>query len=358
MKMGKEAKIKIYKIVSYILISSIAGVVLFITNHPCIFIVFSITHIITILSILWHLNWLKLNEKNLFVQPLFISSILVPLQMFVLYGLWAWSGHNIDFSSHGFNNFLDISKLPLFILASSVPLAAIINNIHRTIQTENQIEKAQSQLDLATEKNKLDSYYSHLKNYSDIFKTLPSFQLTRTPLDEKDSKRIEIYINHPYKLYKKIFPKSSLNYGYNSLPDQVQSEKYINLYHNLSRKINELSNKKNAISEQMTTLKHIESSIILLCRELGISYHRESHLFLIEDPLSKYEIKTSFSDEKEVKEMIRGLRNILIELFSLLDLPEGHFMGGSHVGDNIPRYATEPNYLLFEDILPSIQRIR
>ncbi|WP_454843957.1 hypothetical protein [Raoultella ornithinolytica] len=358
MKMKKETKVKIFLIVLYFIISIAIGVTLFIKNYPSIFIGFSITHIIVMLLIFCRFKWLKLNEKNLFAQPLFISSIFVPLQMFFLYGLWAWNGHNIDFSSHGFNNFLDISKLPLFILASSVPLASIINNIHRTIQTENQIEKAQSQLDLATEKNKLDSYYSHLKNYSDIFKTLPSFQLTRTPLDEKDSGRIEIYINHPYKLYKKIFPKSSLNYGYNSHPDQVQSEKYINLYKSLQKKINKVSNKKTTISEQIITLEHVESSIILLCRELGISYHRESHLFLIEDSLSNSKIETSFSDEKEVKEMIRGLRNILIELFTLLDLPEGHFMGGPHVGDNIPTYATQPKYLLFEDILPSIQRIR
>ncbi|WP_439953679.1 hypothetical protein ACS98V_00080 [Escherichia coli] len=151
-------KIKLTSIIAYTIISIIIALGLVYTNRPRIFVLFSIFHILGVVVILYYFNWLKLNEKNLLKQPLFIASIIIPLEMFILYGLWAWKGHSLDFTSEGFNQFLDISKLPLLILASSVPLASIVNNIHRTTQTENQIEKTQKQINLVIEKNKTDCY--------------------------------------------------------------------------------------------------------------------------------------------------------------------------------------------------------
>lgn len=359
----KKTKEKLIKKRGYILVGYTVFVLMcelafFLTNHPTLFLYTTIFSALAIAAIFITVDWHKLNSKSLLSQPLFILSLLFPLHLFFAYGVWAWEGYGLNLSSDGFENFIKITKLPLLLLASAAPMAAIVNNIHRTIQTETQIEKAQSQLDLATEKNKLDLYYSHLKNYSDIFKTLPSFKLSRTPLDDKDSKSIEISINHPFNLYKKIFSESNVFDGYNSLPDSKQQDKLINIYNNLKRKIGSTSHSNLTFKEQMDKLSEIEARIIVLCRELGISYHRESHLFLIRDPLTNHTIETSFSDEREVKEMLRGLRNILIDLFTLLDLPAILFMGGSHLGDNLPLYATNPNYRIFNDILPTIQRIR
>ncbi|ELP5696025.1 hypothetical protein QTV01_003938 [Enterobacter ludwigii] len=347
-----------YVLLGYTVLTLLCELFFFLTNHPKLYLYTTIFSALAIAAIFIIVDWHKLNSKSLLSQPLFILSLLFPLHLFFAYGVWSWEGHGLNLSSDGFENFIKITKLPLLLLASAAPMAAIVNNIHRTIQTETQIEKAQSQLDLATEKNKLDLYYSHLKNYSDIFKTLPSFNLSRTPLDDKDSKHIEISINHPFNLYKKIFPKSTVFDGYNSLPDSVQQKKLINIYSNLERKISSTNHSPLTIKEQMDKLINIESRIILLCRELGISYQRESHLFMIQDPQTNNTIETSFSDEREVKEMLRGLRNILIDLFTLLDLPAVLFMGGSHLGDKLPLYVTNPNYRIFTDILPAMQRIR
>jgi hypothetical protein len=351
-------KKRIYILLGYTALIFLGELTFFLTKHPRLFLYTTIFSALAITAIFIALDWHKLNSRSLLSQPLFILSLLFPLHLFFAYGVWAWEGHGLNLSSNGFDNFIKITKLPLLLLASAAPMAAIVNNIHRTIQTETQIEKAQLQLDLATEKNKLDLYYSHLKNYSDIFKTLPSFKLSRTPLDDKDSKNIEISINHPYNLYKKIFPGSTIFDGYNSLPDSQQQNRLIIAYNNLKRKIGSASNSNLTIKEQIDKLSEIESRIIVLCRELGISYHRESHLFSIQDPLTNHTIETSFSDEREVKEMLRGLRNILIDLFTLLDWPAILFMGGSQLSDNLPKYTTDPNYRIFKDILPTIQRIR
>ncbi|HGJ0772413.1 TPA: hypothetical protein ACJWBW_004534, partial [Salmonella enterica subsp. enterica serovar Concord] len=110
------------------------------------------------------------------------------------FGIFSWMGHSPQFDADGFSNFIEISKLPIALLSLSIPFVAIVANIHRTIQTENQIRKTQQQIDLVTEKNRSDAYYAHLKNYSDMFKTLPSFTLSRreNTTFEKDTIKLSV----------------------------------------------------------------------------------------------------------------------------------------------------------------------
>lgn len=199
----------------YYLISSI---------RPRLFISFSLLIPIG-LMIIFHFNgWLKLTHKNLLKQPLFIASVALPFYMFIIYGIWAWKDHNINLTSDGFNNFLEISRLPLIILASSVPLAAIVSNIHRTIQTEAQINSSEI-------KNSIDRHLSHEKNFVDKIKEMATFTM-QNYVDEsskhhkynkdKSTKLLtshEIKISNPYLLYSKIYTKSTIETHSDYSPD-------------------------------------------------------------------------------------------------------------------------------------------
>ena len=184
--------------------------------------------------IIFHYNdWLKLTHKNLLKQPLFVTSVALPVYLFVMYGLWAWKDHSINFTSDGFNNFLEISKLPLIILASSVPLAAIVSNIHRTIQTEAQINSSET-------KNSIDRHLAHEKNFVEKIKEMTTFTMqnfvdepTKYHTDNEDKKTKlltshEVKISNPYLLYSNIYKNSNTSINSNYSPDDEFKNKILN----------------------------------------------------------------------------------------------------------------------------------
>ncbi|WP_220774133.1 hypothetical protein [Citrobacter europaeus] len=217
-------KLKISTTIVYFIFCSLLGWYLISSIRPRLFIPFSLFIPIGLLVIFHFNRWLKLTHKNLLKQPLFIASVALPFYMFIIYGLWAWKGHNINFTSEGFNSFLEISKLPLIILASSVPLAAIVSNIHRTIQTEAQINSSEI-------KNSIDRYLSHEKNFVEKIKEMAIFTMQNYVEEsskhynhgnDKKTKLLtahEIRISNPYLLYSKIYTKSTTDIHSNYSPD-------------------------------------------------------------------------------------------------------------------------------------------
>jgi hypothetical protein len=151
-----------------------------------------------------------------------------------MFGLWAWKDHNINFTSEGFNHFLDISKLPLIILAASVPLAAIVSNIHRTIQTEAQINSSET-------KNAIDRYLSHEKNFAEKIKEISTFTINNFTEDSK--KYIEdnqgtktkiltthdVKISSTYLLYTSIYTDASISVNSNYTPNEKFKDKIIGM---------------------------------------------------------------------------------------------------------------------------------
>ncbi|EFF0242258.1 hypothetical protein G3P84_002153 [Escherichia coli] len=296
-------------------------------------------------------NYFEMTEERLTKQNLFKQSIRIPIISSLYFGIFSWMGHSPQFDADGFSNFIEISKLPIALLSLSIPFVAIVANIHRTIQTENQIRKTQQQIDLVTEKNRSDAYYAHLKNYSDMFKTLPSFTLSRRDNTTFEKDTIKLSVVHTYSLYKKIFTKSSISTGYNNEVDKSFLEKLENIYNNIGHEIaryNQLYPKQVNISN----LENIEAQVVWLCRELGVNYEREVNKFEIFDPISNLGIETSFSDEKEIKEMLRGLRDILISLYMLIDQNTIIFQATANNGDFLANYAYDPDFLIFKGILP------
>lgn len=123
----------------------------------------------------------EMNSEPLTKQRLFKAVFIVPLVSFLAFGTVAWVGHSFQLDAGGLNNFLNISKLPLALLSLSVPFGVIVNNIHRTIQTDTQIKEAQR-------KNKADAFYSHRKNTIEIMEKI----VFPTIKDENERKKYNL----------------------------------------------------------------------------------------------------------------------------------------------------------------------
>ncbi|EPF4654369.1 hypothetical protein ACSSQ8_003268 [Cronobacter sakazakii] len=171
--------------------------------------------LLTLIIIIICKKWYVLSKENLFQQKLFWFSIFIPLLSFIYFGIFAWWGKTPVLSAHGYARFYEISKFPLLILASSVPLASIVNNIHRTIQTESQISTAES-------KNAIDRYLAHEKNFIEKIKEIGNFSILETTgadgkikpnkydSNYKIATKDSINITNPYHLYKKMYPSASM----------------------------------------------------------------------------------------------------------------------------------------------------
>ncbi|CAM6505097.1 hypothetical protein ENINCK372B1_16830 [Enterobacter intestinihominis] len=146
----------------------------------------------------------KMNEKPLTEQYLFRQAIRIPLISSIYFGFFSWFGHQPLFNSDGFNNFISISKLPIALLSLSIPFVAVVSNIHRTVQTNRQIEEAK-------QKNLSDSHYSHLKFVTDYFSNLPNQVVVRKR--HREIKDVTYKIAYPIHLYRYVFNESNPEKG-------------------------------------------------------------------------------------------------------------------------------------------------
>jgi len=137
-----------------------------------------------------------MNAEPLTHQPLFKAALIIPITSFFLLGSIVWIGHGIKLDADGFNNFLNISKLPLAVLSLSIPLGVVVNNIHRTIQTDKQIKEAER-------KNTIDGFYAHRKNTVEIIQNIELRHLMI--LGDK----YQMEFNNSYSCYKVFYPSAS-----------------------------------------------------------------------------------------------------------------------------------------------------
>lgn len=100
----------------------------------------------------------EIDAKPLSEQTLFRLAIIIPVVSFFYFGAVVWWGKTPVISTLGFERFIKISTLPLGLLSLAIPFTAVINNIHRTIQTNEQIEQTKR-------KSESDLFYSHRKYF-------------------------------------------------------------------------------------------------------------------------------------------------------------------------------------------------
>ncbi|HFS6713293.1 MULTISPECIES: hypothetical protein [Proteus] len=99
----------------------------------------------------YFLDKIILNENGLHKQGLFWFAILFPLYSSLCFIFLLGWDYPFKWDATGFNNFLNIHKFSLGILALSPILGAFVVSAHRSIQTAKQIEATE-------EKNKVDIY--------------------------------------------------------------------------------------------------------------------------------------------------------------------------------------------------------
>ncbi|VVT53868.1 hypothetical protein UYSO10_4927 [Kosakonia radicincitans] len=264
---------------------------------------------------------LILNADNLVRQPLFWASIVAPLALFLYFGFFSWSGHNPQLDSNGLTNFYNISKIPLLFLASSVPLAAMVSNLHRTIQTETQIIETKK-------KNISDLYYSHFKFYTESFSKVPTYKLELSNLKK------EVHLSHHFNLYRLIFP----NYNPTENATTEVNHNYFDDLFSLWDNVNELLKQHN--SEYNNYLKNknsynfpnlpeiinkIEITVISICKKLAISgYHYPQSAIYFYGPSSinppaNIVLHSSFFNHKDMCETIESIANIYSRLVDIIN---------------------------------------
>lgn len=208
--MFKNMKTTLKLVLTAIYFISLSFILIYLisSNRPVIFCSALTIGMLAYLFIIYFFGWFVLSHKNLFNQPLFLISIFIPFYLFLSIGFWSWKGHSINFTADGFNNFLTISKLPLFFLAAAVPLTSIVNNIHRTIQTEKKISEAER-------KNLSDAYYTHFKHTLELLRSITSEKVTIFNVNQ----HLEFSFRNPISLYHKTYPENSPSKTLNHIPN-------------------------------------------------------------------------------------------------------------------------------------------
>lgn len=259
--------------------------------------------LILLFYVIYKKKWYLLTHESLFKQKIFLLSILVPFSAFIYFGIFAWWGHNLQLDSRGYENFYNISKFPLLLLAMSVPMAAIVNNIHRTIQTEKQIFETQK-------KNLTDSYYAHLKSMTDSFKDLPEHDITITHQGKKITKKLKI--NYPKQLYNVLFPNSTPLNGASYEMDRRFTSIILSYHKELIKHCELLNNLFDNESKSLTDEERQTE------REKGIIYHW-SEIEKIIDTLYSY-TAISNSDFGITIQFISGGNFVITNMLNLDDL--------------------------------------
>jgi hypothetical protein len=244
----------------------------------------------------------SMNEKPLSEQLLFRAAIRVPLISFIFFGFFAWCGHPPNFTSKGFSNFIERGKLPLGLLSLSIPFLAVINNIHRTIQTDAQIKEAKK-------KNLSDLFYSHQKNTIEYFSTHIQYTLKAGNPRQNTHEERFIKVKHTYKLYQKLFPQSSPIDNNFTL-----SKEYINSIKSTWIKINILLDKKNYKdipgekrnykTRQAKNIHSLELCIRKLSRKLFLDEIKFKYTFQIYNH-KNFTLHTGIQSENDLRNIIK-----------------------------------------------------
>ncbi|WP_433691017.1 hypothetical protein [Kosakonia cowanii] len=294
------------------------------SNRPVVFCTILTIGILAFLTLFYAFGWFELSHKNLFNQPLFWISIIIPLFLFLSIGFWSWQGHSINFTSDGFNNFLTISKLPLLFLASSVPLTSIVNNIHRTIQTEKQIIEAEK-------KNISDSYFSHFKYTTELFESLKSQNIKWAASIKSNDLMYPITyddtiltIKSPIRLYKKIFHHSNAFDGgnYNINIDYIaQIRQY---WKNINTQFEKLLSSKaiyeylERVTESSEAIVEINKHYLAICDLLFITGYNAGKSFNFEEENGKLNFTSTFISEINMYQCLKNLDSITKSVLEII----------------------------------------
>lgn len=270
-------------------------------------ITYGIAILLLVLCIWWNWDVVKLNSHSLHLQWLFWIAVIFPILSCVYFGSIIWYEYPLEVSKNGYNSFLEISKLPLYLLAGSPILGAFVVSTHRSIQTAKQIE-------VTEKKNKVDIYYTRRKFIKEQLSDI------KTINDEK--------ISNPNILYMKFF---TLSDNYNENKETLFIDK---LNHTLE-------------ALESSILKLISSNLIKnpdttkISKEFTKNYRKNILTIInIDEAISQIKIELEISPIKEHR--ISSIINQFID--ELNDAEERY----EHE-QNFPTYIDEPDYDPYEE---------
>ncbi|MEX9886308.1 hypothetical protein [Providencia rettgeri] len=223
----------------------------------------------------------NLNEDNLAKQPIFWIGTILPLIVsgWIEYHVILLNPDLLSFEK--LDDFFKASSSAIYISALTPTLGILISNIHKSIQTEKQIEQSEI-------KGKIDSFNAHYKFITDRIIEIKERKLSH----EENIEDYNLFFTLNLSVvYRKAFPKSTLKNGYNG---DLVSKKYIR---NLKIKIENLA-KIGVISfddililaqkkEEGTRVSDMEKLIITnerlralnaLARDVGLGSHRKNYI--------------------------------------------------------------------------------
>jgi len=222
-------------------------------------------------------------------------------------GFICWREYDLKLDADGFNKFIEISKLPLGLLSLSIPFGVVVNNIHRTIQTDKQIKEAER-------KNKADGFYSHRKNTIEMFESLPfkSFQVA--------GEKYTLEFDNCYSTYRYSYPMASTSSG-----EFIADENFVRRVDNLWIALKEkLENPPTRSAE--STLKYIASIENILDNMHRILLFKPIEIkklllvnFSNEEGFTKRFV-TKFSCEDDIKMAINAYWNACMIITQALEL--------------------------------------
>lgn len=256
---------------------------------------------------LYKINAFRMNAEPLTNQHLFWAAIIIPFSAFIVVGIICWYGKSLRLDSTGFDNFLSISKLPLALLSLSLPFGVVVNNVHRTIQTDKQIKEAER-------KNKADGFYSHRKNTIEIFENLPfrSFEVV--------GKTHQIKFDNNYTTYKYCYPNASTT-SYDFEADEHFTVRTHNIWLALKEKIqNPNYSDTDGLFKYISSIENLLAQIhnLLMFKPLENKELYTEHYI---DDFGRMKVfKTKFKDEWNIKEAIAAYWNAYLIIQQCLEI--------------------------------------
>lgn len=291
--------------------------------HDSFLAIFIYFHAIaTIMTVAYVAKPFGMDSKPLTQQSLFWLAIIIPIFSFLYFGIFSWYPFEIQLGGENYKNFIVNNAFPLSLLSLSIPFTAIVNNIHRTIQTDAQINQTHS-------KNSFDFYLNHKKSTVEYFSSSINYTINlrmfeREPTHRYIPKKVNIVIGNPYKLYDSLFILSkeknipSAIYGYST--DYIEKIKNDWLSLDAFLLKNQFDYRDNSYSFN-DFIRNLELKIVSIMEKLCIDPTvLEYHTYVsIEKNYTIPGVSTKLLSNKFTKELIFTLYSITNDLFLFTD---------------------------------------
>lgn len=273
-------------------------------------------------------NSFQMDSGPLTRQALFWASIRIPTLSFLYFGFFSWAGKDLRFDYLGFNHFIEISKLPLGMLSISIPFVAIVNNIHRTIQTDDQIQQTKK-------KNRIDEFYAHQKSHIDYFTSIMSGKFFFKPKprkrgtvvihnisgvsrgedeDEYKEKEFSINVDSPFKLYRATFHNASTDNNDFIINTQFTS-RLKNNFEQIHKQIKSIEDNNDEISA-LEIFSSIELRLSIISSELLLTPLPLKNTYMIIS--NDFNFSTRFEEEIHLKRAMRVYIKIMREYLDII----------------------------------------